>query len=254
MEGNMAKAFIALALSLLCVTFLYGYKVISKGQLQSETITIINGKSATGKDVENSKRFPKYKTGRKLTDPTFFEQQSNEIVVKKRSPIIDVPLERRCPKYPKSGLVGLAHAADVIVVGAIKDKTTSQLTDDEDFLFSEYSLSVEILLKDNPSAPIELNSDISIIRPGGKVSLNGKTITAITPSFRPFIQGSRYVLFLKFIPETQSYQAFGNGSFPVEEGEVRTSNDSRIMHKQQEFIAEVKDAIITEPCQIVVLN
>ena len=166
-------------LAFLCLTssitiLLYGYKSATNGQ-QQEVITVIDGKSATGKDKEHSKRFTRYKTGRKLTEPAFLEQQSNELVVKKSPLIIDI-------------------------------------------------------------------------------KLNGKIITAVVPSFRPFIEGDRYVLFLKFIPETQSYQAFSNGSFSVEEGKVRTSSDSRSTRDQQAFIAEVKDAMTGEPCQNVVLN
>src|SRR5215510_944865 len=99
-EGNMAKALFILGSSLLCLTFLYGYRVSTKGQQKSATITNIDGKSAIGKDVVNSKRFSDYKTGKKLTDPTFLEQQPNEIVVGTAPPISCIPFERPCPEYP----------------------------------------------------------------------------------------------------------------------------------------------------------
>jgi len=254
MEGKMAGTLFTFVFLLLCSTFLYSYRAITKGQQKSETITTIDGKSANEKDVENSKRFTRYKTGKKLTDPAFLEQQSTDIVVKKIPPIIDTELERKCPPYPPPGLVGLAYAADAIVIGAIKEKITSQLTEDEGFLFSEYSVVVEDVIKDNPNASIELNSAISVVRPGGKVRLNGKVISAVVSNFDPFFDGDRYLLFLKYIPETQSYQAFTNASFLIEGEVVKTPQMGRPEQNKQAFVTEVKDAALGERCQAVVLN
>ncbi len=66
---------------LLCLSFLCGYSVMTKGQQKSEPITAIDGKSAKGKDMKNRARLAEYKTGKTLTDPDFFAQQSDEIVV-----------------------------------------------------------------------------------------------------------------------------------------------------------------------------
>jgi len=242
------------------ITILYGYKPATKGQQKEEVITTLDLKNITDKDRKHSKLFPRYKTGKKLSSQAFLEQESNskqlsnEIVVKKIPPILDIDLERRCPNYPKPGLVGLAHAADVIVVGAVRDKITSQLTEDEGFLFSEYNISVENVIKDNHSVPIEMNSAISVIRPGGKAKINDKVVSAVVPPFPPFIEGDQYVLFLKFIPETKSYQAFSNGSLPIIEGEIRTPYDPKTGPKQQAFIDEIRDAMKTELCQNVILN
>jgi len=150
--------------------------------------------------------------------------------------------------------VGLAYAADAVVIGAIKEKITSQLTEGEDFLFSEYEVVVEDVIKNNPNASIELNSAISVVRPGGKVRLNGKVISAVVYSFSPFFEGDRYLLFLKYIPQTQSYQAFTNASFLIEGEVVKTPKMSRPEHNKQAFVTEVKDAVLGERCQAVVLN
>src|SRR5262249_51396276 len=257
MRGKMKKKLYTLAFLFLTsgITILYGYKPATRGQQKEEVITTLDLNNITDKDRKHSKLFHRYKTGKKLSSQAFLEQESNskqlsnEIVVTKIPPIIDVELERRCPNYPKPGLVGLAHAADVIVVSTIRDKIISQLTEDEGFLFSEYSVSVENVIKDNLGVPIEINSAISVIRPGGKVKINDKVVSAVVPSFRPFIEGDQYILFLKFIPETKSYQAFGNGSFPIIEGEIRTLYDPKTGPKQQAFIDEIRGAMKTELCQ-----
>src|SRR5215475_1783192 len=202
MRGKMKNKLYTLAFLFLTsgITILYGYKPATKGQQKEEVITTLDLNNITDKDRKHSKLFPRYRTGKKLSNQAFLEQESNskqlsnEIVVRKLPPIIDIDLERRCPNYPKPGLVGLAHAADVIVVGAIKDKITSQLTEDEGFLFSEYNISVVTVIKDNHSVPIEINSVISVIRPGGKAKINDKVVSAVVPPFPPFIEGDQYVL------------------------------------------------------------
>jgi hypothetical protein len=254
MEDRMAKALFSFAFSLLFLTFLYGHSVSTKGQQKSEAITTIDGKSVIVRDKENSKRFADYNTGKKLTDPAFLEQQPNEIVVETAPPIICISFERPCPEYPPSGLVGLAYAADAIVIGSVKEKITSQFTEDEDFLFSEYAVVIEEAIKDNPNASIGLNSVISVIRSGGKVKFNGKIISAVVNTFNPFFEGDRYLLYLKYIPETQSYQAFSNASFLIDGDVVRTHKMGKPERNKQTFITEVKDAVFGERCQSVVLN
>jgi hypothetical protein len=254
MEGKMAKTLFTLSFSLLGLTFLYGYRVITKGQQTSESITAIDGKSAAEKDVKNGKRFADYKTGQKLTDSAFLDQRSNDIVVTKAPSIIDVAIQRPCPEYPNPGFVGLAYAADAIVIGEIKGKVASQLTEDEEFLFSEYDVVVEDVIKDNANASIILNSVINVIRPGGKVKVNEKVITAVVYSFKPFLEGDQYLLFLKYIPETQSYQAFTNGSFLIAGDVIKTPKAGIRERLKQSFLTEVRDAVRGEPCLIEVLN
>jgi len=261
-EGTMTKILYIFAFLFLTsgITLSYGYKPLTKGQQKEEVITTLDPKSITEKDRAHSKLFPRFKTGKKLSSQAFLEQESNskqlsnEIVVKRYPPIIDIDLERRCPNYPTPGLVGLAYASDIIVMGTIKDKNTSQFTEGEEFLFSEYSVIIENVIKDNQSVPVEPNSAITVIRPGGRIRLGEKIITAVVPSFPPFIEGDRYILFLKFHPDTNSYQAFGNGSFPIIEGEIRTLYDPKTGPKQQAFIDEIRGAMKTELCQNVILN
>ncbi len=150
--------------------------------------------------------------------------------------------------------MGLTYAADAVVIGTIKEQITSQLTENEEFLFSEYDLVVEDVIKYNPNASIAPASVISVIRHGGKVKFNGKVISAVVATFSPFIEGDQYLLYLKYIPETQSYQAFSNSSFLIDGDLVRTPKMGKTERNKQAFITEVKDAVFGEHCQRVILE
>lgn len=104
--------------------------------------------------------------------------------------------------------------ADAIVVGTLGN-SSPQLTVDESFLFTEYTMNVEELIKNNHSTPIQWGDFISVVRDGGVGQFNGRTVRAKAEGFEPFVDGKRYILFLRFIPDTGSYLAYANGSFEL---------------------------------------
>lgn len=114
-------------------------------------------------------------------------------------------------EHAASALDFIVENADAIVVGVVSEKS-SQLNEKRTFIFTDYDLVVEEVLKDFPNTHIEPNGLITVTHPGGKVLLNGKKITAVDRTFKPLEKGERYLLFLKFIPETDAYQALDNKS------------------------------------------
>ena len=64
-------------------------------------------------------------------------------------------------------LTSRACDADSIVV-ATATSGTSQLTDDQSFLFTNYELRVESVLKDNSAQSVKMGQVITVIRTGGK--------------------------------------------------------------------------------------
>ena len=105
--------------------------------------------------------------------------------------------------------------ANAVVVGTLNSKN-SQLTEQGNFIFTDYEMAVEEVIKNNSAAPIALNNTITVTRAGGVVQLNGRVIRAKVEDFKPMAVGQRYLLFLRFIPATGSYLAYGNGSFQLE--------------------------------------
>ena len=67
---------------------------------------------------------------------------------------------------PQEFLHQLSCKSDAVVIVKVVDKE-SQLTEDEDFLFSDYSVKVIELLKNNEKDSIDLDSVLTVTRPGG---------------------------------------------------------------------------------------
>lgn len=147
-----------------------------------------------------------------------------------------------------SALDFLVENADAVVIGTVSNKT-SQLNEKRTFIFTDFDFTVEEVLKNFPGDRIEPSSLITITHPGGKVLLNGKIVTAIDRTFKPLEKGERYLLFLKFISETRSYQALDNKSSFEINGRVTVLTDAPVPvelqsgKKTNTFLEEVKAAI-----------
>lgn len=109
--------------------------------------------------------------------------------------------------------------ADAILLGSFKSKS-SQLNADQSFIFTDYEMAVEEVIKDTPAAPALSGGVVTVTREGGEVRLNGKVIRARSGDFKPAQVGKRYLLFLRFLPETNSYLAYTNGSFQLDGDKV----------------------------------
>lgn len=121
-------------------------------------------------------------------------------------------------------LSAVCHA-DAVVIGTLNSKS-AQLTEDENFIFTDYEMAVEEVIKNNPSAFIQLNNSLTIVRSGGAVQINGRVFRAKREDFKPPVLGKRYLFFLKFIPETGAYLAYGNGTFQLDENKITSLGDT----------------------------
>lgn len=108
-------------------------------------------------------------------------------------------------------ITNLTCDADAIVVGEVKSKS-SQLTEDQDFIFTDYELNVEEVIKNNASDPIAPNTEITVSNPGGKIQLNNRIVEARALSFPPLVVGERYLLFLKSTSIAGGYKAVNKES------------------------------------------
>src|SRR5207253_2143463 len=102
-------------------------------------------------------------------------------------------LEPEIPGDPDSPLMTstqylkiLSCKADAVVIGQIKNKT-AHMTDDEEYIYSEYPLMVAEVLKNNPSAPIQVEKVIEVTRPGGIIELDGRRIRVEDRTY-PFLE------------------------------------------------------------------
>lgn len=119
------------------------------------------------------------------------------------------------PSCPTSNLhvtlKALAAASDAIVIGQVVEQA-SQLTEDDHFLFTDYQLELDRVLKECPTAPLKVPGKITVTRSGGTVVLEGHVIRAVNENFPLFHKGFRYLLFLKYLPDTDAYQSLDHFS------------------------------------------
>lgn len=119
--------------------------------------------------------------------------------------------------------------ADAVLIGSVQSKS-SHLIDEGTFVFTDYEVAVIEALKDNAAAPITADTSITYTGPGGAVELDGKTIRAVDARHEPLQVGASYLLYLKYIPETDSYRAYGGreaygDAYRLSEGVVTQASD-----------------------------
>jgi hypothetical protein len=131
------------------------------------------------------------------------------------------------PETPENFFRNIAHSSDAIIRGRVLKKAP-QITDDGDFLFTDYDIAVSEIMKNNPIAPLNINASVSVTWPGGKVLLQGVIVKAFDANLGlPAINNRDLVLFLRFIPETGAYQPTDwRGGFELEGSSIRPLSDA----------------------------
>jgi hypothetical protein len=212
MKRNKRTTLITVAvISLGAVTALATLHARSQKKFQNrskEQPTVIQAGQISEKQKKHRKLFKH--TGPKLRDLAATQPGDIEVSV-------DLGLMIRVPdSSPRLPVFQSALCnADAVVIGTINTKS-AQLTEEENFIFTDYQVSVEEVIKNNTLAPIEVGSAITSTRDGGAVKLNDRTFRARREDFDPPLLGQRYLLFLRFIPETGAYLMYGNGAFQLD--------------------------------------
>jgi hypothetical protein len=120
------------------------------------------------------------------------------------------------PEIAEQYFARLAKQSDAIVRGRAVHKS-SQITEDDSFLFTDYDVVVLDVLKNEPMDPITTQSTIEVTCAGGKIVVDdvvikaGGNAVALLP-----INAQDVLLFLKYIPETRAYRLSQyNGAFEL---------------------------------------
>lgn len=209
--------------------------------------TPIKAKTMTEKQEIHSKLYGRYDTGNRLQDLLKLDNEPLEI---RRS--LPFPVGSTGQLRPDDETRRISCAADAIIVGTIKS-SASQITAGQSFLFTDYVLLVQEVLKNNANSLIAQESELSITRPGGAILINDRRVTAIDESFPPLGKGKRYLLFLRYLPETQSFESIETGeSYEVNRGDLRLlKGDSKdVMAASIDLISFVNEirAAVNRPC------
>lgn len=184
-------------------------KLQDKAVNQEEATRIQEG-ALSAKQRAHSKLFKH--NGPKLKD--LARQQKGTIEV-----VSDVGLVLVAAPSSGNPLEAAVCNADAVVV-AIPQGKASQINEEGNFIFTDFEVNIEEVVKNNPASGIEPNKAITITRDGGAVEVGSRIFRARREDFKPTLIGKRYLFFLKFIPETQSYLAYGNGTFELDADKV----------------------------------
>lgn len=169
----------------------------------------------------NKKLFREYKAGKKLTD----EAVSSDATVRfGGAPPFLAGSGKARPGGPNA-LVDLVCSANAVIVGTLRNQS-SVLTDDEQFVFTNLDIDVEQVLKQFAPIPEHL----VVVRPGGVVAAYGHKLYVNVDEFHPLRTGERYMFLLRYVPESNSYRAFGNGTFrlPLEGSAVEAMGPQKV--------------------------
>jgi hypothetical protein len=141
----------------------------------------------------------------------------------------------------KDYLRDMTCKADAVVLGNVRSKA-SQLTADGTFIFTDYELGVEDVLKNNLTDYIQPKSEITVTRPGGVVSLNGKIISVKDKSFKLLEVDRLYLFFLTYLPSSGAYKSLSSeAGFEVSKNQLLRLTEEQPSYK----LCEQKDKATT---------
>lgn len=124
--------------------------------------------------------------------------------VELRGPLSEVP--RVVPPPPLSEILArVTCESDAVIIGTVRGRS-SHLMEGGTFLFSDYEIVVDEALKNSLASAPAPASTITVTRAGGAVLLNGRFVRAIDWEMAPLEVGERYLLYLKYLPETGAYR------------------------------------------------
>lgn len=187
---------------------------------RQEEATPIQVGIMTEKQRAHSKLYDSYKTNRKLDALPLPGENDKDL---EQGVYIEPGTPITSPDAPVLGfedfLKDTACASDAVAIVDVEDKL-SQLTDNREFIFTDYTAVVQEVFKDNAVAPLRTGNRITVSRPGGRVQINGQVINAQDSSFKLLKKDKRYLLFLKYIRGVDVYQSIRKGSFRLEDNEL----------------------------------
>jgi hypothetical protein len=136
--------------------------------------------------------------------------------------------------------------AEAIVVGGVVSKT-SQLTEYRDYVFTDYEVKIEEVLKNATAAKLEVNSPIVVSSGGGSVKVGDKVIRFADKSWAQYKKGVRYLFFLKYAPTAAVYQGIiGDNSFALYADRVDVPDDPHYQDFNRQLINRSGSSLIEQ--------
>lgn len=146
--------------------------------------------------------------------------------------------------------------SDAVVIGTV-NFAEAFLSNDKTGVYSEFSVLVSGLIKDNQSNPIESDSNIIVQRAGGRVIYpSGKILKySISGQEMPRLNG-KYIFFLRYDQQRQTYYIItayeiSNGKITALDGKGKAEGSGFKFSKyngtdEQQFINELRNALYSK--------
>jgi hypothetical protein len=175
------------------------------------------------------------------TIPDLLSKASGDITISNSEEVGMQSILPDVPGQPPFKVLSMTCHADLVVV-ATAARSESHMTTRKTFVYTDWKFIVQQVLKQNPSALVTAGGVITVARPGGTISIDGRKVRAQVLNFPDFDGGKQYLLYLKFIPKTKSYRADARNTVVLSGGPV----DGVEFQNPSKLIADTRAAISLE--------
>lgn len=112
-------------------------------------------------------------------------------------------------------IIRATEESDLVVVGRVV-RNISALTTNETFVFTDSEVVIDEVWKSGSrSSKPRIGDEITVASPGGSVLSNGHKISVSVSSRAPLIVGHKFVLFLRSLPSSRSYEPTSLAGFDI---------------------------------------
>ncbi len=101
-------------------------------------------------------------------------------------------------------VAGMLCRSDAVLQGQVLSKA-SFLTENREWVFTDYEFKIEEVLNVRPGISVEPESIVTVTRTGGELRIGKSVIRVSNASYKPLQIGSTYLLFLTYLPDTGSF-------------------------------------------------
>lgn len=211
---------------------------------QDDVPTPIKLGEITEKQKKHSKIFSETKRNKTLIS----EQGDVEIRISVH--LGRIPGETQ-PSDRSEYLQRLSCTADSVVIAKIKNKT-SQLTENLEFVFTDYELDIREVLKNNSGLDISASKTATLTDAGGSVKVGDRTIKVILERDTPLLVNREYLLFLKYLSDSESYRLIGErGIFAVSDNKLKFPSNLYPNNKDntKDFLTLIRSGVSNCPTE-----
>lgn len=209
-----------LVISLISAAMLFAFvafkpKAQNRIQQQEDPPTPVQIGVRTERQKKHGKRFEKVqRNGNLLSDP----EGVMTILYNHPDPVVPAIIRPTQAEYFKA----LTCGAELVVIAKVTDKD-SQFTENLNFIFTDYNLNIEQILKNNTNFNIESLNNITLNTSGGSVRVNNRIIKYEIANRTPIHIGGQYLLFLDYSSDSEVFKlSHDRGIFVVLGNKIKT--------------------------------